>query len=61
MATRKKAKPKVYPRLFFRCGYATANSIAKAFKDKKKKSVGALLRMIIEEWLQLNGYPVDEA
>lgn len=58
-ATKPKEDP-VYPRLLFRCGAITKASVIKA-AEKERRKEGALCRFIIEQWLQLQGYEVDQA
>jgi hypothetical protein len=59
MAPRKKT-PTPLPDLRpgFRCGLITRQSIDAAAEAARRKP-SSFLRERIEEWLQLNGYPVD--
>lgn len=57
-----KKKPKTQagdPRGTFRCGPVTQSSMIRAAKDNRRK-LGTFLRETVEEWLQTNGYEVDE-
>lgn len=57
-AAAKRKQPATASPQTFRCGPVTADSIKTAASGERRKP-SAFIRERLEEWLQLNGYPVD--